>query len=742
MSIASVPSEQMRSSQRPVPLRGRNDLVVKRIEFQGVNHFVIKDPVGLTYHRLRADQFRVLNLLDGQKNLEEIRDELVSEFPAICPTLNDTQMLVADLHQKGLAYSTRPGQAAARIEQKRKNLRKKVFGGMMNILSLRLPGWDPDRLLGAMVPWTRWIYHPVTVVIASLFVLSSWLLLAVQFRAFQAGLPAFQQFFGWPNLIFLWCTLAGSKIIHEFGHGLSCKMFGSECHEMGVMLLVGSPCLYCDVSDSWMLKNKWPRIVIGAAGMIVEVVLSAFAIFLWWMTSPGLFHYLCLNLFFVTTVTTVIFNANPLMRLDGYYMLSDYLEIPNLRQKADKLTRDWLSHLCLGIEPRHDPFMPQTNIGWFILYAIASKLYGWFILFGILMFLYSVLKPYGLQSIGQSLAVFSICGIVGQMGMNAYQILSQHREQPLSKWRLTLTTIVLAGLIAGLGTIEIPFIQWAAFVIEPRDVRHVYTKVPGELVSLNVKPGDHVEAGQVLAVLHDPRLDDHQRELSLQLEVREKSLQNATRMGDRSERAMVLESLVSIREQMRELEERMKNLTILAPISGTIIEPAREAAPKMKQAKAHLVGWTGTPLDAKNAGAFLAERTKLLSIAPSNAMQAILYLDQADRHDVHVGLKVGLKFDHLPDKIFRGVISQIASAHSDYAPETMSVKHGGLLATTSDREGREQLQESAYQATVELEESPELLKPNLRGNARFLAVKRSAFGWLWRYVRRTFHFKM
>ena len=519
-------------------------------------------------------------------------------------------------------------------------------------------------------------------------------------------------------------------------------MLGSECHEMGVMLLVGSPCLYCDVSDSWMLRNKWSRILIGAAGMLIEIVLSAFAIFFWWITSPGLFHYLCLNLFFVTTVTTVIFNANPLMRLDGYYMLSDFLEIPNMRSKADQLTRDWLAHLCLGIEPRHDPFMPQTNQHWFIFYAIASKLYSWVVLVSILLFLYSVLKPYGLQSIGQSLAVFSLLGIVVQMSMNAYKILSAPREQPIRKWRLGLTILFLAGVITGLGMIEIPFIQWAAFIIEPKDVRHVFTKVPGELVQINVKPGDQVVAGQTLAVLHDPQLDDRERELKLQLELKTKNLRYASIVDNRGDRAMTEESIESIREQLHELEERKKHFVVTAPISGTIIEPQREAEPSLRQQKAHLAGWTGTPLELKNSGAFLAERTKLLSIAPDNRMHAILYLDQADRHDVTVGLPVGLKFDHLSDKVFRGTISQIATAHSDYAPETMSVRYGGLLATTGDREGRQQLQESAYQATVELEETPELLKNNLRGNARFMAVKRSAFGWLWRYVRRTFHFKM
>ena len=741
MSMA-VPTQEMRSSQRPVPLRGRQDLVVKRIEFQGVSHFVIKDPVGLTYHRLRADQYRVLRMLDGGKNLETIRDDLVREFPAISPTLTDTQMLVADLHQKGLAYSVRPGQAESRIDQKRKKQRQKMFSAMTNILSLRLPGWDPDQFLKRMVPWTRWMYHPVTAVLAMGFVASSWLLLAIQFHAFQAGLPAFNQFFGWPNLIFLWMTLACSKVIHEFGHGLSCKMFGSECHEMGVMLLVGSPCLYCDVSDSWMLKNKWPRILIGAAGMIIEVVLSAFAIFLWWMTEPGLFHFLCLNVFFVTTLTTVIFNANPLMRLDGYYMLSDFLEIPNLRQKADKLTREGMSHLLLGIEPRHDPFMPQTNRHWFIIYAVASKFYGWFVLFGILMFLYTVLKPYGLQSLGQSMAVFSIAGIMVQMITTSYQMLSAPREKPIQKWRLAVAAVVLGSLIAVLGQIEIPFIQWAAFITEPRDVRHVMTKVPGELVELNVKQGDRVEAGQQLAVLHDPRLNDAKHRLTVQKQLHEQTLHNAWATESPSDQAMAEEALKSVNEQLDELAERMKNLVIVAPISGTVVAPPRRPTPKLEQMKSRLVGWTGTPLDPKNSSAFLEERTELLSIAPSDTMQAIMYIDQADRHDIQVGMKVGLKFDHLPNRVFRGEIAKIATAHSDVAPDAMAVKNGGLLATTSDREGREQLQQSAYQATVLLDESPELLRTNLRGNARFMAANRSAFGWLWRYVRRTFHFKM
>ena len=741
MSI-SIPSEQLRSSQRPIPLRGRADLIVQPIDFQGVMHFMVKDPVGLNYHRLRCDQYRVLQLLDGHRHLEEIHDHLVQAFPAITPTLNGVQQLISDLHQKGLAFGVRTGQAASRIEQRRKKVRQQVWNALKNILSLRLPGWDPDATLAWMLRWTGWMFHPVTAVVASVLVVSSWMLLATQFSVFQSRLPAFNQFFGWPNLIFLWMTLAGAKIIHEFGHGLSCKYFGRECHEMGLMLLVGSPCLYCDVSDSWMLKNKWKRIAIGAAGMIVEVVLSAIAIIVWWLTSPGLLHYLCLNLFFVTAISTVIFNANPLMRLDGYYMLMDFLEIPNLRQKADKLLRDGLASLCLGIEQRPDPFMPQTGRHWFMLFAVASTIYGWVVLFGILTFLYTVLKPQGLQSIGQTLAAVSLMGIGSGLVMNGYRIVSAPRQKPIHRWRLGISLAVVLAVIACVGTIPIPLIRSAPFVIEPRDVRHVFTRVPGELVALKVQPGDRVVTGQLLATLHDPKLDDRRRELKVQRELQLKAIQLAKALDDPGSRALAEESLQTAERQLAELAEQMRNLSVTAPVSGTIIAPPRQPSPKLEQMRARLVGWTGTPLDPRNAGSFLEERTHLLSIAPTAAMQAVLYLDQEDRHDVSIGLNIGMKFDHLPHDVFRGTISQIATAHSDFAPENLSVKHGGLLSTVTDREGKEQLEDAVYQATVHFEGSPDLLKPNLRGNARFIAARRSAVSWAWRSIRRTFHFRM
>ena len=176
--------------------------------------------------------------------------------------------------------------------------------------------------------------HRPAIMVAAAYIFTALMLVLVNFETFRSKLPEFHQFFASGNWFYLAAALGITKVIHEFGHGLSCKYYGGECHEMGFMLLVFTPCLYCDVSDSWMLPSKWKRMMIGAGGMYIELILASTATFLWWNSHEGLFNQMCLNVMFVSSVSTLLFNANPLMRFDGYYILSDMLEIPNLRTKV------------------------------------------------------------------------------------------------------------------------------------------------------------------------------------------------------------------------------------------------------------------------------------------------------------------------------------------------------------------------------------------------------------------------
>lgn len=655
------------ANRRPIPLQVRDDLIFERIEYLGISYWVVKDPVGLKYFRLQPEQYHALQLLNGDRHLEELRDALHDELPTVRLQLSDIQHLITDLHQKGLVFSNRIGQGASLAKLNFEEKKKKLFNTMRSLLYVRLPGWDPEAVLARLYPLVRWIYHPTTVTLTLLFVISSWVLLAVQFDTFTAQMPEFQQFFSWPNLLYLWITLGTCKVIHEFGHGLSCKHFGGECHAMGVMLLVFSPCLYCDVSDSWMLKSKWQRIAIGAAGMYIEVVISAIAIYIWWNTQSGLIHHLCLNIFFVTTITTVIWNANPLMRFDGYYMMSDFLEIPNLRPKADRLLRDWFGWYCLGIEAKPDPFMPESGRAGFVMFAIAAGLYRWFILAAIMVFLYTVLKPYGLQSIGIALAVVSIVTILFNLVLNIYKQVTAPRIEPLSRPKIAISLGLLVTVIACTMAVPLPLHIEAMFLIEPHDVRHVYTPVPGRLENRPVQPGDQVTLGDTLATLTNPALALEQLRLEQQEKVQLIRVSVANALEDRSREELARANRESARTQLSEFQKQIERMTITAPCTGTVVAPPRVPAPPLDSRRDQLGSWHGTPLEDRNRNCLLPDRTHLLSIAPDSEFQAVVVIDQGDRNDM-VSAEESLGFS--------GISSPAGLTITSVLPDTPAARAG------------------------------------------------------------------
>jgi putative peptide zinc metalloprotease protein len=730
------------STKRPIPLEMRRDLAFQFVSCQGKGYWVVKDPVALSYFQLQPEQHCLLQLLDGQRNLEDLRDGLLSEFPFARPTLADIQGAIIDLHAKRLARGIRFGQGISLFQSGRKRKREKLLAAIKNVMYLRFPGWDPERTLNALYPLVSWLFRPWAVILVVILASAAWTLLAVQFGVFSQRVPEFKQFFGWPNIMYLWLTLGATKVLHELGHGIACRHYGGECHQIGVILLVFSPTLYCDVSDSWMMPNKWHRIIIGAAGMYVEVIVSSLALFGWWFTLPGLVNHLLLNVFFISAVTTVIFNLNPLMRYDGYYMLSDLLEIPNLSRKAQRLLQEVFGWYCLGIRPHPDPFMPVEGRFWFVAYAIASAIYRWVILFGITMFLYIVLKPYELQSIGVAMAVVSVIGIVFSLGQSVVQLVRAPRQDRLSRPKMTVTGVIfLAALLAAL-MIPLPWHLEASFYIEPHAVQHVFSVVPGELMRVSVEPGQRVMMGDEIALLADTETQLHYEELKTQLAVEESDLKAQLGMNDQSGAALARERAERVRAEVAECEEQLRQLRILSPVAGIVVAAPRVAEPKLTQPRFELGGWYGTPLDRQNRHCLLESGTEVVSIAPDDRFQAVLLVDQGDRPDLDVGSELEIKFDHLPTQTYQGIVREIAERHSEFAPESLSNKRGGELPTVTDRRGRERLTSHAYQALVELDGNHQLLKSGLRGRARFRVGHRSAAQWLWRAIRRTFHFQL
>ncbi len=726
------------AAQRPVPLIRRNDVVVARIEDRDGPGWVVMDPLALVYHRLEPAQHVVWERLDGRVPLEELERALLAEFPTQPWSPAAVRGLLVELHRLGLVVSARLGQGPwlGHREQSRRIVA--LLGSWRQLLSLRLPGWNPDPFLIRLLPYVRWIYHPAVLTLASLAVLSGAFVVLIEFAQFQRRLPEFQQFFGWPNLLWLWVALAVTKLWHEFGHALTCRYFGAACHEMGVMLLVFSPTMYCDVSDAWRLPSRWERMAIAAAGMGAELVLSTVALVVWWCTQPGLVHYLMLNTVFVTTLSTVVFNANPLLRYDGYYILSDWLGIPNLRAKADRLLQRTFSRGCLGIEPFPDPLQPAGGQFWLGLYAVSAQVYGWFVTGGILWFLYSWLKPYGLQSLGQALAVGSLAGIAWQGTTTMTKLVRQPRNGPVKRWRPIVCSLALCAVLAGLACWPIPWFVEAAVLIEPADAHELRVTTPGTLAQPTVQPDALVTSGTPLVVLESPELVDRIAELERERSRILADQQTQRALGDVAAEAITREQRANLEGQLTTARAKQTALTLVAPIAGRIVAAPSATAPRPPE----LPTWTGAPTDPRNQGAYLEAGTHVLSIAPSAQWQGVLYLDQADRNDIAVGDLVRIQLDPWPARILSGRIRSIAAEESHTVPPALTQKTAGPLVTITAPDGREELLSVAYRAVVELDDESLPLRHQLRGSARVLVETRSIAGWLHRWFRRTLHFRL
>jgi len=744
--MATLADSLVSSSARILPMRKRADLSARRQRYQGRVYWVVKEPVGLNYFRFQEEEYAILQLLDGTASLDSLKDEFEARFPPQKITVEEIQQFLGMLHRSGLIVADVPGQGHQLRKRRDERARQELLQKFTNILAIRFKGIDPERLLKWLYPKLWFLFTRVAMALWLLLALSALTLVLVQFDVFQSKLPTFHQFFTVENAMWFALALGVTKVIHEFGHGLTCTHFGGECHEMGVMILVLTPCLYCNVSDSWMLPNKWQRAMIGAAGIYVEVLIASVCTFVWWFSEPGLLNHLCLSTMFVCSVSTIVFNGNPLLRYDGYYILADIMEIPNLRQKATSILSRKLGSWCLGLEQPDDPFLPERNQMMFALYSVAAAVYRWFVVFSIMWFLYQIWKPYRLEIIGQIIGIMALYSLLIQplwkVGKFFYV---PGRIERVKKPRMFATLGLLATVVAAVLFVPLPFRVFCTVEVEPRDAKSVYIE-PGQLTQVFVKSGEYVESGTPLAQLrnldleieianYEGRRDAKRTELDVLRQQRD--------LGDPAARGQipgVEEELAQLEEQLRQKRTDLERLELIAPVSGTVLPPPE--APRQPDPGGNLPSWSGTPLDRENLGCYFPAPELFCKVGDPAKMGAVLVIDQADIEFVRKGLTADIKLEELPGDTLTGQIDKIGLDDLKVSPRHSSNKAGGDLATKTDESGVERPLNVSYQARVPLDDPDGLLRIGLRGQAKIYAGHLTLGQRLWRYIAQTFNFRL
>jgi len=720
-------------SQRPAPFAARSDLSVYQVQHGAQWYWVLKDPLRNELFRLRADQYALFQLLDGRRSLEEIRAALVDQFRDLTVSLANVQELVADLFRKGLLWPTRSGQAGPLGRRQRAQRRGRLAAAVRSPLFIRLPGWDPSPLLDRVYPWIRGVFHPAALLAGGALVVAMWCVALVRFDEFYQRAPALHDAFAGGSLLVIWAAVAAAKTLHEFGHALACRHYGGECHEIGVALMMFSPSMYCDVSDADRLPSRAVRLAIGAAGMYVELVLSAVAFALWWNTRPGLLHHLSWAVFLATQVSVVAFNLNPLLRLDGYYMLCDWLGVPNLRQKADRLLGRWLGRTALGLAIPDDPLLPQSRRPLLACYSAASALFRLQVVGIVSLLLYRALKPYGMQTVGL-LVGLSVVALSVASGVKATVRAwreHRHRSGPTRRPHIA-AAVAVAGLAAALLA-PFPIIATAPLIIEPVGAQQVYVTSPGRLTAIRVRPGQRVRRGQPLVELANRELVDEVEQLETSCQVQQVAIAVHQAVGDAARASAAIEIRNALEEDLADRREALARLTLPAPCDGVVIAAAA-ASPGAPRAAARI---TGSPLDRANLGAYLAVGTPVLTLAPGDDYDAVLLIDQLSQADFAAGRRVRIKLRHAPQQVLHGeVVARSAPSDDLRAAEGAFAQEKNAAAREAGNAPHARL----AQARVKLDDSGAPLLPGLPGQARALVWRQSLASWLWRQARHTFSF--
>lgn len=690
-----------------VAVRKRPDLDVREQRYEGEICFIIKDPVALKYFRFREPEYFILDQLNGRRTAAQICDAYAARFPGQELEEADLGRFIQQLHGSSLLVEEG---TAVRPRRPEKKVPFRLLAAASNVLYIKLPGFDPEPLLRFLHRWTGWLFSKWGVAGALCLSLTALLLVTMNADVLRnkPELQNLQSLLTPERLLWLWLALGAVKILHEFGHGIACKHFGGECHDMGVLLLVLSPCLYCNVSDAWILPNKWHRIAISSAGIYIELILASVATIVWWSTQAGILQDVCLAVMIIASLNTVLLNANPLMKYDGYYILTDLLEIPNLRQKSAMLTVYLFQKWCLGLDVERPKHLPERNQWLFSFYAIAAYAYTWFLMAVILWFLYRFLVPYQLGSLGQLLALLTFGNMIGvpiYLGLkhvrsNGVKMQIAHKLRPI----LTASLAVL--LLVGVFVVPLPFRVQAVLTVEPKSVSTVFTQMGGRIVKIFVKPGESIEAGSPLIELVNDELQLEIAELQSQVQIMRAKLNTYAALERHADERLTLARVKQFEQDLASRERQAAQLIMRSPRAGVVIPPAlKHDKGNMADEQQPVASWSGTPLDPENIGMLLPQGSAVCSIGNPREPEAVLIIDQDLIEFVREQQPVRVKLEVLPSATLTGSISEIGVREVSSLPEQLGNKAGSELLIARMSNGELKPLKTYFQVRVPLGEA-------------------------------------
>jgi len=552
------------SSYEPgaICLKLRGDLSFRRQSFGDETCYVIEDASASRFYRIGLTEYRFISLLDGRTTIAAAVAHCATQHGDGAITESQAAAFCSWLVQNSLA-STPQSRRATRLIEKGEQAAAGRMRQWLNPVTLKIPLGSPNNLVRWITPAVGWVYGGAGFFIWMLTVAAGGYSLFSHWDRISGGSMVLSA----DNWLWLALTALFLKLIHETAHAVACRRFGGDTREAGILLLLFVPLPYVDVTTAWRFGSKWQRMIVSAAGMYAEIFIAAIAAIVFTQTNSEVAQHHAINIMLTAGFVTVMFNLNPLMRFDGYYILTDLLELPNLgahgQQDLNYLARRWL----LGVKSNR-PQWPEGRSAFIRLYGAAALV--WRIMICVSLALAAEMLYHGA---GIVLAVAAVClwVVVPVFKFIRYFIVGDPVNPPHRlRFIFIAGTLLLAGSAIWNYAPYIERLQLAA-VVECEDIVEVRTATAGFVRKLAVRSGDNVVKGQLLARLENPQLEA--RIAGLKLAIQQSHLDSTRyhRQGDMPAFQVEVENKLALKKRMAQLQLQASKLTLTAPSKGVIL---------------------------------------------------------------------------------------------------------------------------------------------------------------------------
>jgi putative peptide zinc metalloprotease protein len=620
----------------------RADLRISEQTIASETSYVIKVFETNSYNRYGSSEYELLTLCDGTRTPAEMAEELSKRHPnepleeaEVLEFLDGVEpaMWERPLGEKNLAV-------LARIRDERKSRIDQS-----NVLYISFKAWDPDKVLSKLDPYLGWMFTPGFVLFSVGLFIATLYLLGSDWTRIQNDTLALYSFNGKTayDIWVFWFLLFGLGGIHEFGHGLTCKHFGGEVHQMGFMLIYFMPAFYTDTTDILLFDRGSRRQWVIFAGMWIELVVCGVATLIWHFTLPGsLTNDLAYKTLLLSGISGTLLNLDPLIKADGYYALSQYLSIDNLREDSFAYLRAWARKYVL----RNDLDLPpasrrQRRI--YLVYGIVALIYGVALLTLFIVFVKNVLVS-RLGGWGYPLTAV-VAYLLTRKGLRktlpAIRAWVREKKEEYMAWKITRAQQVgFLGVLLVVLLPPVPSKVATDFVLEPGKDARIRAEVPGAVRQVLVRQGDEVKAGQVVALLGNPEIEADAQVLMQQLALADGQVRNAQGRSDLDRAAVAVRERARLQKQMAVAQRKLDALEIRAPFNGVVKTPEVE----------------------QRAGEYLAAGEEFCQVVDRGNMKARILVRDSQLEQVRLGAPVQVKVRPFPYRVYSGRVEQILPA--------------------------------------------------------------------------------